>query len=169
MICTRKSRAAKPCKHLPYQSLEELTAEQRAGLACCHSHRVPAEKVSALALAVHFLLSSICSTPRQALPDLMLTHNKKHTVILCAGHAARSPWAEGNYNLLEHRVIQWGMYLHGVILRSGEFLLNGQEGKEQEHLLQLGKWNICSANQAQKECRRGQVEHWAPWMTPCDQ
>lgn len=120
-------------------------------------------------MAAHFLLSPICSTPRQALPELMPTHNSKHTVILWAGHAARSLWADGNQNQLEHRVTQWGMYLYGLILQSGEFLSNRQKGEEQEHLLQAGWWNIRSANQAQKECRRGQVEHWAPWMTTSGQ
>lgn len=61
------------------------------------------------------------------------------------------------------------MYLYGLILQSGEFLSNRQKGEEQEHLLQAGWWNIRSANQAQKECRRGQVEHWAPWMTTSGQ
>lgn len=89
-VCTQKTRAANPYVQLPYLCLEELRAGTRTGvmplLPC-----VPAKRVSALAVAVLFLLSPIRSLPRQVLPEPMLAQNSEYSMVLGAGHAARSP------------------------------------------------------------------------------
>lgn len=159
MVCTQKNRAAKPYIHLPYQSLEELTAEKSC-LAVTLTLRACREITSfghgsALPSVSHQLCSQAGSTRTKAHPQ----QQAHHDTVSRACSKVTMGWGKLKPAGTQSNSVR------DVILQSGDCFLNRQGGEKQEHLLQVGKWNICSANQAQKEHKSGQVEHWAPWMS----
>lgn len=163
MTCTQKNRAAKPYMHLPYQSLEELTAEQRAGLLCICRESISSGRGSALPSLSHLLHTQAGITWTNAHPQQPAHCETECSTCSKVTVGWGKLWPAGTQSNSVRDVLAWcNSPKWGISYKWAGRWGTGTPaaGWQVKHLQ-------CKAGQV--EHRRGQVEHWAPWMTSCGQ